>query len=80
MVYIPETLYGGGGGYTLPAVADEVILLLYAWVWREGGGGGNVYRVSSRNLILGGKLTDHVVLRPWRGEGRLHNYYYLGGK
>ena len=27
-------------------------------------------RVSSRNFILGGKLTDHVAVRPWRGEGR----------
>ena len=38
-------------------------------------------RVSSRNFILGrgggggGKLTDHVAVRPRRGEGRL----YLGG-
>ena len=22
----------------------------------------------------GGKLTDHVAIRPRRGEGRLHNY------
>ena len=39
-------------------------------------------RVSSRNFILGGKLTDHVAVRPPRGEGRLHNYnywQYLGG-
>ena len=37
-------------------------------------------RVSSRNFILGapgGKLTDHVAVRPQRGEGRLH---ILGGK
>ena len=30
----------------------------------------------------GGKLTDHVAIRPRRGEGRLHNYnywQYLGG-
>ena len=32
------------------------------------------FRVSSSNFILGGKLTDHVVIRPWRGEGRLHIY------
>ena len=31
-------------------------------------------RVSSRNFILGGKLTDHVAERPWRGEGRPCNY------
>ena len=37
-------------------------------------------RVSSRNFILGGKLTDHVAVRPRRGEGRLHNYNILGGK
>ena len=39
-------------------------------------------RVSSRNFILGGKLTDHVAVKPWRGEDRLHNYnycQYLGG-
>ena len=38
-------------------------------------------RVSSRNFILGGgggKLTDHVAVRLWRGEGRLHNYNYWG--
>ena len=28
---------------------------------------------------LGGKLTDHVAVRPRRGEGRLHNYNILGG-
>ena len=39
----------------------------------------NNARVSSRNFILGGKLTDHVALRPWRGEGRPHNYNILGG-
>ena len=34
-------------------------------------------RVSSRNFILGGgKLTDHVAVRPRREEGRLHNYNY----
>ena len=40
-------------------------------------------RVSSRNFILGGKLTDHVVVKPQRGEGRVHNYnywQYLGGE
>ena len=26
----------------------------------------------------GGKLTDHVALRPWQGEGRLHNYNIFG--
>ena len=28
-------------------------------------------RVSSRNFILveGGELTDHMAIRPWRGEG-----------
>ena len=43
-----------------------------------------ISRVSSRNFILGGggggKLTDHVSLRPRRGEGRLHIYNILGGK
>ena len=40
-------------------------------------------RVSSRNFILGGgggKLTDHVAVRPWRGEGRPYNKHILGGK
>ena len=36
-------------------------------------------RVSSRNFILGGKLTDHMAVRPQRGEGRLY-YNILGGK
>ena len=46
-----------------------------------------VCRGSSRNFILegggGGKLIDDVAIRPWRGEGRLHNYnywQYLGGE
>ena len=42
---------------------------------------GKIYvcRVSSRNFILGGggKLTDHMAIRPRRGEGRLHNYNIL---
>ena len=29
---------------------------------------------------LGGKLTDHMAIRPQRGEGRLHNNNILGGK
>ena len=37
----------------------------------------NTRRVSSRNFILGGKLTDHVAVRP---RYRLHNYNILGGK
>ena len=28
---------------------------------------------------MGEKLTDHVAIRPRRGEG-LHNWQYLGGK
>ena len=28
----------------------------------------------------GGELADHVVVRPWRGEGRLHIYNILRGK
>ena len=42
-------------------------------------GGGRKSRVSSRNFILGRKLTDHVAVRPPRGEGRLHNYRGGGG-
>ena len=45
------------------------------------------FRVSSSNFILGGggggKLTDHVAIRPRRGEGRLHIYNIgnvLGGR
>ena len=36
-------------------------------------------RVSSRNFILGGKLTDHVAIWPRRGKNRLHNYNIWGG-
>ena len=38
-----------------------------------------IIRVSSRNFILGGKLTDDVAVRPRRGEGRLHIGNILGG-
>ena len=46
----------------------------------KGGGGG----VGTRQFHLGisswGMLTDHVAVRPQRGEGR-HNYWqYLGGE
>ena len=36
-------------------------------------------RVSSRNFILGGKITNHVAVRSRQREGRLHNYNILGG-
>ena len=42
----------------------------------------NPNRNSTRYLGIsswGGKLTDHMTLRPWRGEGRPHNYNILGG-
>ena len=38
---------------------------------------GIQYRVSSRNFMLGEKLTDHVAVRPRGGEG-IGNI--LGGK
>ena len=46
-----------------------------------GGGGGGGRHTPGFHLGISswGMLTDHVAVRPQRGEGR-HNYWqYLGG-
>ena len=74
----------------LPRGEDRAFTSTFLPIIIEPSESLNSARINSSSLLTGlciimitfrgssilGKLTDHVAVRPRRGEGRLHNYNY----